>query len=430
MVWLTLAFGPVCGVICAQDIEGGTEVRVAAEALRTWVVAQPPDNLDKRFTPGFLKGVPKADLTKSLKSLHSSVGPLLKIRSLRMTAPYQATVEFTTGKKAIVTVNLGVEAKSPHRIETLIFQSVQAESETFDQVLADVRRLPGKTGVRIERLQPRPAVLARHNDRVVMSVASTFKLIVLAAVVDDVEQGKRKWNDVVTTRRDWLSLSSGLIQDWPLGSPVTLHTLTTLMISQSDNSAADHLMATLGRARIETMQRDLGLREPARNEPFLRTGELFRLKLVMSAADAAAYAGMNRREREAFLNEKVATTALASPRVSRLPQRIEDIEWFFTMEDLAKVLTWLHDPRRDPMVRGILGIVRPFHLDETVWPMVWYKGGAEPGVLSYAVLVKHHSGTVYALTMAWNRTDADVDADRWSQVAERLLRTLEGMAAP
>ena len=54
----------------------------------------------------------------------------------------------------------------------------------------------------------------------------------------------------MSCRSDRASLPSGITQSWPAGSPVTLQTLATLMISISDNTATDTLV-TLERRKLD-----------------------------------------------------------------------------------------------------------------------------------------------------------------------------------
>lgn len=59
------------------------------------------------------------------------------------------------------------------------------------------------------------------------------------------------------------SLPGGILQNWPKGAPLTLHTLAGLMISQSDNTAADTLLEILGRdvvCRCRDMERSGDIR--------------------------------------------------------------------------------------------------------------------------------------------------------------------------
>ena len=98
-------------------------------------------------------------------------------------------------------------------------------------------------------------------------MGSAFKLAVLSTLQDQIQAGTHAWNDVVTLKPEWKSLPSGILQGWPDDAPLTLQTLATLMISQSDNTATDALIAVVGREAVEA--------KTEHNRPFLTTREAF-----------------------------------------------------------------------------------------------------------------------------------------------------------
>jgi beta-lactamase class A len=59
------------------------------------------------------------------------------------------------------------------------------------------------------------------------------------------------WADVVALQEQWRALPSGVLQDWPLGTHLTVESLAVLMISISDNTAADALAGLVGCAEVE-----------------------------------------------------------------------------------------------------------------------------------------------------------------------------------
>ena len=83
------------------------------------------------------------------------------------------------------------------------------------------------------------------------------------------------------------SLPSGMLHNWPEGAPVTLHTLASLMISISDNTATDILLGLVGRENVERMMGRIGIAAPERNRPFLATREIFALKTAPEAEQRA-----------------------------------------------------------------------------------------------------------------------------------------------
>jgi len=69
------------------------------------------------------------------------------------------------------------------------------------------------------------------------------------------------------------------LQNWPLGTPMTLQALATMMISISDNTATDTLISVVGRQEIEQMMRRTGHSNIAKATPLLTTLEAFALKM-------------------------------------------------------------------------------------------------------------------------------------------------------
>ena len=130
-------------------------------------------------------------------------------------------------------------------------------------------RLPGQTSIAVARLgEGAPVMLAGHEPDRALAIGSTFKLFILAELSRQIRAGERRWSDVVPLDRR--SIPSGMLQNWPPGSPLTLHSLAALMISISDNSATDVLLRTLGRGNVERMMTTLGVAAAERNRPCSR----------------------------------------------------------------------------------------------------------------------------------------------------------------
>ncbi|NMB11632.1 MAG: serine hydrolase [Firmicutes bacterium] len=53
-------------------------------------------------------------------------------------------------------------------------------------------------------------------------------------------------SSVIELKSDYISLPSGMLQEWPVGSPITLHTLASLMSSISNNTATNALIDVEG----------------------------------------------------------------------------------------------------------------------------------------------------------------------------------------
>lgn len=412
----------------SHEFAGKKEVLSAAEKLAPYFAKEVRTDLYQHFTTTFVKAIASAqiDLLQIFRDLYAKHGAVREVRLVRMVKPYRAEVEYVFEKETLVPTLIEVEAQPPHRITTLYFRGAQREREDWEVLRQELQRLPGKVSLHCRRLEPEPAVVFDWQGEEVLAVGSVFKLVVLANVAEEVATGKRRWEDVQRVRKEWASLPSGLLHDWPEGAPVTWFTLAALMIGQSDNTAADHLIWLLGRERLEQAQGKLGVKHPERNVPFLTTGELFKLKLVLEQEQLAAFAKADVTQRRKMLDTVVKAASLEKPRPIGEPRAIEEIEWFYSAADVCRILGRLREQAQSvPEVLDILAINPGLPVNRRYWEYVGYKGGSEPGVLAYALLLRNRAGHWYALALSWNNSREALDTTQLHTLALRLLRYVE-----
>jgi beta-lactamase class A len=212
-------------------------------------------------------------------------------------------------------------------------------------------------------------------------VGSAFKLGVLKALKDEIAAGRHKWDEVATLTEGDKSLPTGQLQDWPAGSPVTLNTLATLMISISDNTAADVLQRVVGADAVEAA---LGI------APVLTTRQLFVLKA--DAALRARYVAADLAGKRQILGE---ADAMPLPDVSAAGTPHSDgLEWYLSATKLCELIGAVGDLE--------LTQINPGAAQHSDWAKVSFKGGSEVGVLSAASLLTAKDGTVYCVAGVWN----------------------------
>ena len=110
-------------------------------------------------------------------------------------------------------------------------------------------------------------------------LGSAFKLYVLDALARAIATHRVSWDQQLTVTSRVKSLPSGVLQNDPGGTKVTVRQAATDMISISDNTAANMLIRLLGRPAVKAATRSAGMADPALDVPFLTTRELFVLKL-------------------------------------------------------------------------------------------------------------------------------------------------------
>jgi hypothetical protein len=224
-------------------------------------------------------------------------------------------------------------------------------------------------------------------------LGSVFKLYVLAALAEEVAAGTIGWDDLLTIRDEHRSVPAGVLQDRPAGDQVTVRDATEVMIAVSDNTATDHLIALLGRQRVEDAFAQRGVPAEA-NTPLLTTRELTMLK-VGPPERLQAYAQGDAVERRSIRDE-LADDEL--PGLAELtgwtePRALDEVEWFASPAQLCDLSLHLAELAQldglEP-VAAALGASQAFPLVVEHGDPMWFKGGSEPGLLA-----------------VWFRTEAD-----------------------
>ncbi|MCT2582624.1 class A beta-lactamase-related serine hydrolase [Actinophytocola gossypii] len=238
-------------------------------------------------------------------------------------------------------------------------------------------------------------------------LGSAFKLYVLSALGRAVADGRASWDQNLPIRDEWKSLPSGVLQDRPAGTPVTLREHANLMISISDNTATDHLVHFLGRRAVLREMTAHG-NDRDRNKPLLTTRELFTLKGFRYPALADTYLSFPRGLRAALLpvlNEVPRERIVPWTE----PRDIGSIEWFGSPTDMCRILAGLRS-LDDPAVATAMSISDgQIGLDRDEFPTVWFKGGSEPGVLTVNYLARTADGRTLVSSVMLADPDGALD---------------------
>jgi hypothetical protein len=257
-------------------------------------------------------------------------------------------------------------------------------------------------------------------------LGSVFKLYVLAALGDAVAVGRVGWNQSLTVTAGVKSLPSGVLQDLPDGTRVTVGEAAAKMISLSDNTASDMLIARLRRRAVEAELARAGMSDPARDLPFLTTRELFMLKFDRWPQLAERYARAGATGRRALLSTLDRLGMLPGLAVGRTwtaPRDIDGIEWFASAQDLCRAYVWLAGLARKPGLEPIADVLEindgGLGLDPARWTSVWFKGGSEPGVLTMTYQATRRQGDRYFVAVLAADRDAPIE-----QAAPRLLSAI------
>lgn len=377
----------------------------------------PTSKLSQMFAPSFLAKLPEGQLRQIAKDLQDRYGPCTRVRVVKTSSANAATLEWTFAKGYRAEGSLTLQAEEPHAITGLWIGQVLPDQPTWTRLVSHLQELPGSTSLGVYRLpaQGNPVPLVESHSTRPLAIGSAFKLYVLGELIAQIQAGKRHWTDLVTLRSSTRSLPSGLLQDWPTGAPLTLHTLGGLMISHSDNTATDTLMALLGRDRLAVSLQAMGNAHASQNAPFLSTSEMFRLKGDPAGKAADAYLGLKAADRTRFLDQDLPRIALESLDFPLQPTRIDSLEWFASTEDLARAMQWIlrqTEHGETAKARELLAINPGLPAFHEAFSYVGFKGGSEPGVLNLTFMLQTKQGNWYAVAATWNDPQAPVDESR------------------
>jgi beta-lactamase family protein len=222
-------------------------------------------------------------------------------------------------------------------------------------------------------------------------LGSAFKLYVLGALGRAVAEHRASWTEQLAIRDDWKSLPSGVLQNQPAGTRLPLSEYADKMISISDNTAADHLIHRLGRPEVQRQLFLFGNSRPTANIPFLTTKALFELKGAQYPARADAYLALPRPTRGAAVSALERQPLRGVAGWAR-PEKIDQIEWFGSPNDMCRAFSGLRQ-ENDAEIDHALSINDGgLGLDRSRFPVVWFKGGSEPGVLTLNYLTRTAAG--------------------------------------
>lgn len=264
------------------------------------------------------------------------------------------------------------------------------------------------------------------------AVGSSFKLYILGELIHEVNAGRRQAADTMLLSKEHHGPPSSELAEWPLGSPVTLHTLALKMMWISDNTATDHLHYLLGREAIEARMAAMGHSNPQVNRPLLSTREMTMLRDRKRATPGRAYQKLDELAKRAFLTKELAAT----PDYAELDFDTASYtlaEWYASPLDMARAMAWLHQHTRDQQ-RGaalidVLTVDIKLNFDRSVWKFVGFKGGSEDQILAGNWLLQHASGDWYSYHVFFNNPAGPVDPRQAGPAMEAILKAVEGTLA-
>jgi beta-lactamase class A len=302
-------------------------------------------------------------------------------------------------------------------------------AEPSTETTKAVADLPGTVGyLATEITEDGVKPLFGKNENSGFAIGSSFKLFILGTLADEVNADRRQFENVMRLKPEWIGPPSSEMGAWPMGSPVTLHTLALKMNSISDNTATDHLLHLLGREVIEKQMAVMGHAHPEWNRPLLSTREMTELRDKAANMPGREYAKLDDAGKRKFLKEKFSGKA-DYEKLDFDTAAYNLSEWFATPLDMAKAMAWLkrHSEDNQPAnpIRGILAAETKLTYDKKIWPYVGFKGGSEDQILCGNWLLKNKNGRWYTFHMYCNSPKEKVEPEKFVKALQALFADLQ-----
>jgi beta-lactamase class A len=233
-----------------------------------WLIdasARPPIStaeLDQHLTPQLLAAVGgPVGFNQGLESVGR-----LSVQQLLLDQP--AHVEAITGSaNGVFLADLRTDASG--LISGLGLPPYVASPQTWQQLDTRLRALAPEVSFAAMTIGPGGGCHIVHgvNAGTARPLGSAFKLYVLGALGQAVASHHASWDEQLAIHQQWKSLPSGVLQNEPPGTELTLRQYADYMISISDNTAADHLIHFLGRGAVQAQLFRFGMQDPRRDIP-------------------------------------------------------------------------------------------------------------------------------------------------------------------
>lgn len=436
---------PAAEEVRIPNTHAGNQLRWVLEVLSgTKELGDPAE----RFTPRFLEMVPAKKLDAAMTDIreHAFQKKPVRVISLEGAGTDESLAGNLQGGEMVLSFFLAVDAATD-KISGLRFDRPKPDVgaigdwEAFDGAMGKTPGLlsfaayeivevkkqdPGGAGEpEKDKAVPATRLVPVHTikEDLSLAVGSAFKLYVLGAAAEEIAGGRLSWDEKLVIDEAKKSLPSGVMQTLPAGTELPVSRFAERMISISDNTATDHLLARVGREKVGAYYA-ARCGDSRRTLPFLSTKEMFQIKLVADEAQRARYIEGDAAVRGAMLDAEISGLRVGIEHAAgwEKPVAIDGIEWFATGEELCRVWMDLRRAEQAPGMEALSFAVRKnpgLSFDKAVWPRVAFKGGSEVGVLCLSFLLERDDGRWFALAAVWNDPEKPLKDDRLMRLIEK-----------
>jgi len=267
------------------------------------------------------------------------------------------------------------------------------------------------------------------------ALASVFKIWVLGGVAQAINEGVLSLDQTIPLQQR-LFAQGGQLNSEPLGTPITMQDMATMMMGISDNTATDHLHDLAGRSRMDATVSAFGHATPDLMLPLLNISQHFSLFFSFPLNDSLSYINGTEAEQNEFLTNRIIPigSVLGGPFANGevIADAFVQASPLDTCQTFAALRGFDRNSDGFDLIDRALGSaaaqpnIRPF------WDRVWYKGGNlidftnNQRVLTHAwFLESAEHGQFAVVAFANNRVSGNIDTFDVQSLTSRILQLLQ-----
>ncbi len=222
----------------------------SANFLCEQIKDDPQFTYEEYFSTNFIQKIPYDLITQIFKQVFTDDGSCKSV-TINLVSSNSAKIRlFTnnTSQKFLLTVD---DTGLIGGLQYVGRSEPKAQFKNDNELISSWNQISGVKSLYLKNMDSDEDLLKINSDEG-LAIGSEFKLYILKSLAEDISAGLKKWNDKIQIQENLKSLPSGILQDAPIGSELSLIETAGLMISRSDNTATDHLHALLGHEKIES----------------------------------------------------------------------------------------------------------------------------------------------------------------------------------
>jgi hypothetical protein len=384
------------------------------------------EDFSNNFSDLFKKYISEEKIKLVFKELRNKYGNIVGYKTIDLNKGI-FEIEF---EKVILTLSITLDGG---KINSLYFSNPRTKN---DFSIADLNEINSEKSVLIKNLNDNKIIFEFNKD-LPLEISSLFKLYLLMGVLE-------KENDlskIIKINENYYSIPPSILYYFPKNSSVTLYTYLFLMISQSDNTATDHIISFVGEDKIPLLLKKYGNLNYEMNIPFLYTSDIFRI--FYSTENLKSYLNSNAGDKQLILKKLRNDKEINSIITNRDLKKIEDIllknndyntkiGWFASASDICRFFEYAIKSKEIKTIREILAANTEISVNSLIsddikekYKYIGGKLGSKFGVVSVGFLIITKKDTPYCFSAIFNSKEPITYESIYMKVISPILNNPE-----